>query len=428
MINLIVGLFVVCFEQICCSMFLATFLEWKKYEDKRQIFIFIGMVAIVFLNSYFIENTALKMLFNIMVISFAMNFLFYGKYVKKISLVVMLYAISACVDYFSLVLMQKLMAYNVMEADDVQNTLLILFSRVLLFTVMLIIVKNWDKNSEFAMMSVKNMLRFFSLPVMTLIIIVVMARTFDENYNDMAKNTIIIIVMVLAVMNVILIFLLQDLMKSDNIIRETQVQKERVSHEIKLYQNMSQNIEQQRAIMHEYNNQLNCIKSMLDHNQIVELKQYTTGISNKFQTVSEVVNTNNVIVNAIINSKYKEALENNIVMTMKVNDLSMCRISNEDIVTILSNLLNNAVEACKKVDGKRVVMLKFIKEDDAIILSVKNTCEESALIVNDSVATTKEEKKMHGYGIKNIKDTVDKYDGSYHMESRDGYFYFAIMI
>jgi len=77
-----------------------------------------------------------------------------------------------------------------------------------------------------------------------------------------------------------------------------------------------------------------------------------------------------VIVNAILNTRYKEATDKGIVFVLKVNNLSNVKICEKDIVLILSNLLNNAIEVCERAKEK-VIKLKFMLEEEQIIISVK---------------------------------------------------------
>ncbi len=90
----------------------------------------------------------------------------------------------------------------------------------------------------------------------------------------------------------------------------------------------------------------------------------------------DCIKTNHVIIDAILNSKYREMLDKNIVFIFKINDLSGINVSDEDIVVILSNLLNNAIEACEKCPDKRVIKMKLVREKDNFIISVKNTYDE----------------------------------------------------
>jgi sensor histidine kinase regulating citrate/malate metabolism len=118
------------------------------------------------------------------------------------------------------------------------------------------------------------------------------------------------------------------------------------------------------------------------------------------------------------------------VFVLRVNDLSELRIADEDIVTILSNLLNNALEACRKCDSsRRILKLKFVNEDGMIKIGVRNTFNNPILYENGEIKSTKMlQTEDHGVGIKNIIEVIEKYDGSYVIKDDNQEFYFSIII
>ena len=141
------------------------------------------------------------------------------------------------------------------------------------------------------------------------------------------------------------------------------------------------------------------------------------------------IQTNNVIVDAILNSKYQEMKEKKIVFVFKMSDLSEIHIQDEDVVVILSNLPNNAIEACEQCEDKKEIKVKFVREDNAVVLSVKNTCTHKIIYKDGEIQTTKEhEKEEHGVGIKNITDTITRYGGYYAIQNTEGEFYFSAVI
>ena len=126
-----------------------------------------------------------------------------------------------------------------------------------------------------------------------------------------------------------------------------------------------------------------CIETLVKKKQFEKVEEYVKTIYSRLDKERDSIDTNNVIVNAILNTKYQEAEENKIVFVLRVNDLSGLRIEDEDIVTILSNLLNNAIEACKKCEvGRRLLKLKFVDEDGMIKIGVRNTFETAILYEN----------------------------------------------
>ena len=75
------------------------------------------------------------------------------------------------------------------------------------------------------------------------------------------------------------------------------------------------------------------------------------------------------------------------------------------------------------------VQLKFVIEENLIVLSVKNTCSHSIIYSGNEIKTSKkDEPEMHGIGIKNIIQIVEKYNGEYVIKNENNEFSFSIII
>lgn len=211
-------------------------------------------------------------------------------------------------------------------------------------------------------------------------------------------------------------------------LREDQVFMERVKSETERYREQSRNYERQRKREHEFKNQLLVIGELAKHKQTDQLIQYLKECHVEIQENTDVIDTNNVIVNSILNAKYHEARQKKIIFEMKINDLSGLCIEDEDIVLILVNLLNNAIEACEQCE-RRIIRLKFVREEHQIIISVVNTLQVQPIVMMGRYITSKtDDVQMHGIGIENIRETVEKYDGSCVIKHDETSFRFAIVI
>ena len=220
---------------------------------------------------------------------------------------------------------------------------------------------------------------------------------------------------------------IQSIKKQKNIV-ESEAVLARVKNEIALYRSISDNLEKQKRKSHEYNNHMAAIKGMLEQGQIDELQKYVSVIVEKEKKLPAEINTYHTIINAILNTKYDEIKQKDITLIMKVNDLSGITMSDEDIVVLLSNLLNNAIEACEKSKDK-MLKLKFVIEDEQIILSVKNSIAELPISVDGQLVTSKVDKEdSHGIGMKNIVDVIEKYSGRYVIDYDQQWFTVSMII
>ena len=130
----------------------------------------------------------------------------------------------------------------------------------------------------------------------------------------------------------------------------------------------------------------------------------------------------------VLNRKYQDAQEKGIVMALLINDLSGLTISEEDLVILLVNLLDNAIEACEKLAENRVIQFKMVMEEKELVLSVRNPVKEAVRIRDRRIATGKSDKSRHGIGLSNVDTVIRKYDGTSVLKCDNGWFYFAAMI
>lgn len=259
------------------------------------------------------------------------------------------------------------------------------------------------------------------------------------NISETAGNSLIILSR--AVFLLITIFLRQyslrknvnrvDVSNSDSYkLRENEVLKQQAAGQIELYRTVSENFDRQRRKTHEYKNQMLCIETLAENGEYDKLKSYVKSITGNLNRELDMIDTNNKIVNAVLNAKYNEAVDNNILMVFKINDLSGINISDEDIVQVLSNLLDNAIEAARQCDiNHRLIKLKFTCEDAHTILSVSNTYKYEPQITDDGyMITRKEEKQEHGFGLRNVMAVLDKYNARHVIRCERGEFFFAMML
>lgn len=106
------------------------------------------------------------------------------------------------------------------------------------------------------------------------------------------------------------------------------------------------------------------------------------------------------------------------------------KYSSMDLVIFLSNLLDNAIEACERMEQReqaRIILKMQYKMSNLVVL-IKNTYDGHLDGQSEkqkkyaSLPTSKEDKAAHGIGMKNVMDIVDKYNGIIRWEAEDGWF------
>lgn len=136
--------------------------------------------------------------------------------------------------------------------------------------------------------------------------------------------------------------------------------------------------------------------------------------------------THNTIVDAILNQKYTEAGNMGIAMEFVLDNLSGLPVTDEDLVTILTNSLDNAISAAALSQDK-IIQVFMSYEEDEFLCVVKNSVSEQVPIDNNNVVK-KSEDIYHGFGIKNIRRAISRYDSHMTLECSDTRFILSLMM
>lgn len=426
------SLAIIAFEVICCKMFFESFchlpLEHRKWPKVLLILllIFAYYMCGLTLSSWIV----VKQIIAICVTAVIMLF-YFGISIKKSLVLAMLYqGLLLLVDYLvyagnSAIISKEGVVHN---EYALEGNLVVIFSKVILFLCILLIKKQFGKKTT-EMLADAEWTRFLFFPVFTIITIISMLMTFQYTENEAQAYALYSITFGMVVMNVFVYYLINDIVIQEAKLHEKEILELQVRNQIEIYRSVSENYEIQKRKSHEFKNQILCIESLLKDYEYEEASKYLNNISKTFMGERNVINTNHVIINAILNTKYQESINKHVVFVFKVNDLSKIQIEDEDLVVILANLLNNAIEACEKCEEKRVIKFKFMIEDELVILSVRNTYNQPLVYDNNEIKTSKTVMPdEHGVGIKNVIRIVEKYRGEYVVENNEKEFYFSIVI
>jgi sensor histidine kinase regulating citrate/malate metabolism len=100
-----------------------------------------------------------------------------------------------------------------------------------------------------------------------------------------------------------------------------------------------------------------------------------------------------------------------------------------DLSALFGNALDNAIESVSKIADpeKRLIHLSVARQRQFLRIRIENCYEGELLYENGDFLTTKADKQHHGFGLKSMKETVAKYNGSVAVEAQDGWFELRIL-
>ena len=247
-----------------------------------------------------------------------------------------------------------------------------LLTRMIMIALIMYIKRKFAVGGSEYLINEFEWLKYLYFPLMTIIIIVGMLVYCDD--ITLHNNVILSFVSLLSVMNFIVFSLIENVVRREKQISENKLLQNDIKSKHEYYQYVSENYEIQRQEIHEFKNQLDCILEMLNNGEYAQTQTFLKNITENLDDRIDCIDTKNAIINAVLNQKYRTALKKEILMVFQLQNLSENQIKDTDIVTILSNLIDNAIETCEKCNGQKRIKVK-IKLNDAkdTIISVKNS-------------------------------------------------------
>lgn len=430
MVDVIQSLLIVFFEMICCRIFFDTFFRNNAGSLMKLVQLVLLTLCTTIVALALNDSLWLRQFGAINVEALFMYWMYRGNLKKIYVLTFFFQGLLLAVDSLVWAVTSRFFVKEALPESEyyVPAMMVVAFGKILLFLCVLIIQQLFGKKI-IGVITGKDWIKLLCFPAFTILTLSLLSRFFTHLENQEQADVLFIIAFGLIGMNIVVFYLINDIIKREMQLSEERLLKLQMENQMILYHSMAENLEKQRMQTHEFKNQILCISSLLEQNNYDKLTEYVGGIYEDLNTRNDSIDTNNSIANAILNTKYQETLQKNILFVLQANDLSGLAMEDDDLVTILSNLLNNAIEACEACEDNRVIKMKLLKEPEEIIIAVKNSYSHEIFVENNAILTSKTtEAEEHGIGIKNILRIVEKYGGS-HLIKYDGEkFYFSIII
>lgn len=416
-------------EILFYKLFMESFCDYRNQKWQRRSFFLVLtawaeiLVITFFLSSHFMAKEVVTAL-----LLFITASVFYkARIIKTITLTILYLAVLIATDYLTLIIYYDIFT-STPENDSIVRTMIMIFSKITLFLIILVIQRITEK-SEIASLTDAQWIKLLFFPVISICMLgMILSKTYVVNVKEFAELFWMVAFGLLG-MNIFFFFLIRDISRKERRFREKKIAEIQMKNQLMLYRSIAENFEKQNKRLHEYKNQIECLHALCQERSYAELEQYLSQIGEEMFDKTDAVDTHHAMVNAIINSKYQRAVKNGIVVVFQLDDLSALWITEHDIVVLLANLFDNAIEACQKLEHRRTIKMKMVIENHFLVLSMCNTYNGRLRSRDGILLSTKEDAGYeHGIGIKNIIKIVEKYGGSYIIEQQEIEFLFSIMI
>lgn len=176
-------------------------------------------------------------------------------------------------------------------------------------------------------------------------------------------------------------------------------------------------------LFHDFHNHIEALHRYLVSDQAAEAVRYLEGLRTPIEAVTQSVWTGDEAADYLLSSRQALAASRQIQIRYYIEYPRHINIRSIDLVAILGNLLDNAFEAVDGTEGElRFVDLTIRRIHEMLIIKLVNGCQKAPVIAEGEVKTTKQDKELHGWGLKSIRTAAERYDGTVETEYENNRF------
>ena len=352
---------------------------------------------------------------------------FDGAFHRKLLIVLSFWAVSFAVDY-TVLLLSRLITAQAADLSEETGTAVFLISsvaaRTLLvffsFTASLLFKRSGIPERK--PWTVPLSLSFAFIPVYSIFCLSFAIRSV-LNADDSAYTSITLLFSTsLLAVNMFLHLMLNLSVKARIVDEENRLLQVRVQESLKRAEALEESFREQRKITHEFHSQLDALTGLLENEEYRKALAYLEELSGANDFPERSFHTNHQMTDAILFAKCREAEKKGLHFHLVANDLSGLPLDDATIVTLLGNLLDNAIEAASASEQK-TILVRFWHQDGAYALAVQNS-----LPPEHSLSAGKKDPDMHGYGLKTVQSIMDQYHLLYTTEVWNGKYIFSTVI
>lgn len=318
--------------------------------------------------------------------------------------------------------MEKLLQY-----DTIYRAAAILISKVIT-VILIVIIFNFVSKEKIVT------IKYFSIISVMLIVNILLHLFMLEFYTgNMEKYVdihlaVLIFFILINVINALSFFLIVKMIKYiEKEIRWKMTEKEyeKQIKYLKSYRSITVEI---KKLKHDLSKHMIIINSYLDSGQTEEARNYMNEVLNSYKNINEVASIHNKIISSIINYNLRSINENNILFRFYVDVPKKIHIKDIDLTIAMSNIMDNAIEACSKIPEKSQREIELYIEYKNGILFIKETNTFAGILHTgeNKILTDKQDTQNHGFGLENIKSSVARYGGCFELYTKENKFFVEI--
>lgn len=207
----------------------------------------------------------------------------------------------------------------------------------------------------------------------------------------------------------VIICMVYIISKYVSLIQAQKISQIQIDSQLSQYEELLNKIREIKKFRHDYKNNMYALSSLINDGRVDDAREFIAGMNNTIASTEITFATGNYLADAIISHKATVAGQHDLTIKFR-GTIPSVGITNNDLCTILSNALDNAIEGSIKCSPCEII-IEAIETDGGFMVTISNPVSKPVMIKNNRIPSNKKTKKNHGFGIENIESAVEKYNG-----------------
>lgn len=210
--------------------------------------------------------------------------------------------------------------------------------------------------------------------------------------------------------------------------KENALLQQQSEMQLEVYSDLQQRYQNSMRTIHDAKRHVRALESLIQSDHLAEAQQYKESLFQKLNELQPSIQCDNPLLSAILNHVFLKAEQRHITLKMDLQgEEQLSMLAGVDLTTIVSNLLDNAVDAVSELpEEQRYIHFAVAFQMGEIMIHVENPTKNDLKREGNTVVSTKE--GHFGLGLKNVGVVVKKYKGNFKTDVEDGIFIAAITI
>ncbi|MNM92519.1 sensory histidine kinase DcuS [compost metagenome] len=390
--------------------FMSIFFERNELNPKLELIVYL---------SYFLVIGSIHIIFSVPILNMLSNFILfflitalYSSSLKlRVTAVVYIYAILISVETITIIMFSLLDLNKHAYSVDVDLILSLIVSKILSYTVVLVI-SNFKMLKTGIEISPLHWFAVVGIPFGTLFSTFMLMT---ESNNDNLIQLFISIT-ILFLINFFVFYLYDVLIQSYQEKMERNLFKQQNNAYMKQLKIITESQENIKIIRHDIKLHISTLQGLIEKGNNDVALDYIQNIYHLASFTNEYAKSNNTELDSILNYKIYEAQKLGIEIKLHLNVPEQFNFRSIDIVIIVGNLLDNAIEATSKLQEKENIELSIDFSRNVLYIRLINSYSGDLIIEDHKIKTTHADKENHGLGLQSVQKSLAKYNGSINLD------------